>query len=129
MNGAVSGAPRALLRLEAFAVFVGALLVFHSTGQSWWLAVVLFFAPDLSMTGYLLGPNWGARIYNFAHWAALPIACCAIGWFANSPLVLAVGCVWISHIGFDRALGFGLKYPTAFGASHLGIIGDRSGSR
>ncbi len=32
-------------------------------------------------------------------------------------------CVWISHIGFDRALGFGLKYAAGFGHTHLGLIG------
>jgi hypothetical protein len=29
----------------------------------------------------------------------------------------------MAHIGFDRALGFGLKYASGFGDSHLGRIG------
>ena len=33
--------------------------------------------------------------------------------------------VWISHIGLDRALGFGLKYPTGFSDQHLARAGDR----
>jgi hypothetical protein len=28
-----------------------------------------------------------------------------------------------AHIGFDRALGFGLKLPTSFRDTHLGRIG------
>ena len=28
-------------------------------------------------------------------------------------------------IGIDRALGYGLKFPTAFGDTHLGRIGRR----
>jgi hypothetical protein len=31
--------------------------------------------------------------------------------------------VWAAHIGFDRGLGYGLKYPSAFGDTHLGRIG------
>jgi hypothetical protein len=27
--------------------------------------------------------------------------------------------IWIAHIGMDRMLGFGLKYPTRFNATHL----------
>jgi hypothetical protein len=27
--------------------------------------------------------------------------------------------IWVAHIGFDRLLGYGLKYPVAFGATHL----------
>jgi hypothetical protein len=28
-----------------------------------------------------------------------------------------------AHIGIDRALGYGLKYSTGFGFTHLGRIG------
>ena len=28
---------------------------------------------------------------------------------------MSVALVWFSHIGFDRMVGFGLKYPTEFG--------------
>jgi hypothetical protein len=27
--------------------------------------------------------------------------------------------IWTSHIGFDRLLGYGLKYPTRFNDTHL----------
>ena len=36
---------------------------------------------------------------------------------------LAPALIWAAHIGFDRALGYGLKYPTAFSDTHLGRIG------
>jgi hypothetical protein len=38
-------------------------------------------------------------------------------------LELSLTLVWIAHIGFDRALAYGLKYPSAFGETHLGQIG------
>ena len=31
---------------------------------------------------------------------------------------------WL-HVGLDRALGYGLKYPSGFGDTHLGAIGRR----
>jgi hypothetical protein len=36
-------------------------------------------------------------------------------------LFLAVGTIWIVHIGADRALGYGLKYATGFGDTHLSV--------
>ena len=35
----------------------------------------------------------------------------------------AAALIWIAHIGLDRALGYGLKYATGFGDTHLGHIG------
>ena len=34
-----------------------------------------------------------------------------------------------AHLGFDRLLGYGLEYPTAFGDTRLGAIGRRRASR
>jgi hypothetical protein len=31
--------------------------------------------------------------------------------------------IWLAHIGFDRALGYGLKYVAGFASTHLGRIG------
>jgi hypothetical protein len=36
---------------------------------------------------------------------------------------LGVPLVWSAHIGFDRLLGYGLKYPSSFGDTHLGRTG------
>jgi len=35
----------------------------------------------------------------------------------------AISIIWIAHIGFDRSLGYGLKYADGFGYTHLGLIG------
>ena len=32
---------------------------------------------------------------------------------------LSIGLIWIAHIGLDRMLGFGVKYPTGFKDTHL----------
>jgi hypothetical protein len=30
-----------------------------------------------------------------------------------------LGLIWLAHIGIDRALGYGLRYPDAFNENHL----------
>ena len=42
------------------------------------------------------------------------------------PTGLSIALIWAAHIGIDRALGFGLKYPDAFSSTHLGGIGGRA---
>jgi hypothetical protein len=56
----------------------------------------------------------------------LPIALMTVGFVTASPLVLSVAMIWLAHIGFDRALGYGLKYANGFGFTHLGRIGKQS---
>lgn len=80
---------------------------------------MLALAPDLSMLGYLAGPRPGSRVYNAAHTYVGPIALGAVGVVAAAPLATSVALVWAGHIGADRAIGYGLKYPTAFGDTHL----------
>ena len=42
-----------------------------------------------------------------------------------APLAVAAALILAGHIGFDRMLGYGLKYPDAFGHTHLGKLGKR----
>jgi hypothetical protein len=123
MTGAVSGGVRILLRLEGLTLFAGMTLVFWLWGGPWWLYAVLFLAPDLSFLAYLGGPKVGAWVYNAAHTSIIPMAMLTIGFGFAPPLVLSLALIWLSHIGIDRALGYGLKYDAGFGFTHLGRIG------
>jgi hypothetical protein len=89
----------------------------------WWLYAVLFFAPDLSFAGYLAGPKIGAWVYNAMHSTIVPMAMLTVGLGYAPPFVLSLASIWLAHIGFDRALGYGLKYGSGFGFTHLGRIG------
>ncbi len=40
----------------------------------------------------------------------------------SSQIVLAIGIILSSHIGMDRMIGYGLKYPTNFKDTHLNRI-------
>jgi hypothetical protein len=122
-SGTVTGSVRTLLRLEALALLIGALALYAHLGASWRMFAILFLAPDLSMLGYVAGPRIGAIAYNSAHATLAPIAVTLFGYLGNVPLAEAVGLIWLAHVGIDRALGFGLKYASAFGDTHLGRIG------
>lgn len=39
-----------------------------------------------------------------------------------SQIARAVALIWLLHIGFDRAIGYGLKYPSSFKETHLGRV-------
>ncbi len=113
---------RCILRLEGLAAFAAGITAFALLGGNWWLFATLFLLPDLGMLGYLRGPKAGAFTYNLAHIHAGPALLAAVAW-AAAPALLPVAAVWFAHIGFDRALGYGLKLQT-FGRTHLGRNGQ-----
>ncbi len=122
-GGNVGPGIRTLLRLEGAVVAVGMAVLAWHLGPAWWLAVLVLAAPDMAMIAYLRGPRAGALAYNGAHTYLGPAILFALWYFAGSPLAGQIAALWALHIGADRALGYGLKYPTAFGDTHLGRIG------
>ncbi len=122
---AVTGSVRMWLRLEGLAVLVAAVFFYRQMGARWVLFAVLFLAPDLSMLGYLAGSRIGAVAYNVAHSYVLPVLLLIAGALSRRCMLAPYALIWIAHIGFDRILGYGLKYPWAFGETHLGRIGKQ----
>lgn len=111
--------PRALLHLEGVAVGAAAIALYFHADYPWWLLVALVLAPDLSAVGYLAGPSVGAAAYDAAHTYVLPVALTAAGVIFDGETVVQVGLIWLTHIGVDRAVGYGLKYPSGFKDTHL----------
>ncbi|HEY9126179.1 MAG TPA: DUF4260 domain-containing protein, partial [Acidobacteriaceae bacterium] len=93
--------------------------LYARSGASWWLFFALWLAPDLSMLGYLAGPRLGSYCYNAVHTYTGPISLAAIALLLNHPALLPFAYIWLNHIGVDRLLGYGLKYPYSFGQTHL----------
>jgi Domain of unknown function (DUF4260) len=122
-SGEVLGGLRTLLRLEGLTLFLGMTLLYAVWGGAWWIYLILFLVPDLSFAAYLAGPKVGAIIYNAAHSYMAPMTLMVTGLGIESPLTLSIAMIWLAHIGFDRALGYGLKYAKGFGYTHLGRIG------
>ena len=113
----------ALLRLENAALAALAIGLYWHGGASWLLFALLFLAPDITFVAYLRGPKFGAIVYNAAHSWVGPVLTGAAGWLFDQPLVVSVALIWAAHIGFDRALGYGLKHQSGFSDTHLGRIG------
>ncbi|WP_316192576.1 MULTISPECIES: DUF4260 domain-containing protein [unclassified Bradyrhizobium] len=128
---APTGSILVLLRLENLALAISAVLAFRALGGGWGLFAVLFLLPDLSMLCYLAGSSMGARCYNLVHTYVAPallaavvtVLASALGRMTDHTLWLEVALIWCAHIGVDRALGFGLKYPSSFSDTHLGRLG------
>jgi hypothetical protein len=111
--------PGVLLRVEGALVAAGAVAAYIHLHGPWWLFLLLAFAPDLSMLGYLAGVRVGAVTYNVVHAYLLPGALLAAGLIFDARGAALVALIWLAHIGVDRLLTFGLKYPTAFQDTHL----------
>jgi hypothetical protein len=111
--------PRVLLHGEGLAVAGAAIALYLHADYPWWLLVALALAPDLTMVGYLAGPTIGATAYDAAHTYLLPVALAAIGLIVNAEIAVQLGLIWLTHIGVDRAVGYGLKYATGFKDTHL----------
>lgn len=123
-SGFVTGQPRTWLRAEGLLALAAATALYALSSGSWLLFAALLLAPDLSLLAYLAGPKAGAMVYNVVHSYAAPLALTLVLLLANEPTTLPL--IWFAHIGMDRALGYGLKYPSAFQHTHLGAIGKRS---
>jgi len=123
MSGETTGAVRSVLRLEGLCVLIAASLFYHKLGFGWGTFALFFLTPDISFLGYLAGLRVGTVTYNAAHSYIGAIACLVTGFLLLAPALSCAGIIWSAHIGFDRALGYGLKYSAGFGFTHLGIIG------
>jgi hypothetical protein len=111
--------PKILLHLEGAAILILCVFFYHQLHASWLLFAILFLAPDLFMLGYLANVRIGSAAYNFAHTYITPAILLATAYFAGRPQLFPLALISTAHIGFDRLLGFGLKYPTNFKDTHL----------
>ncbi|MCI3919664.1 DUF4260 domain-containing protein [Paenibacillus sp. TRM 82003] len=107
------------LHIEALLVLIFSIGYYGVNELNWWLFAVLFFVPDVSMVGYLFNNKIGAYLYNLFHTYTIPLLLILVGMLTRQDLILAIGLVWMAHVGMDRALGYGLKYPTAFKDTHM----------
>jgi hypothetical protein len=112
-----------ILRAEQLAILALGIGLWLVNGGPAWLLIPAWLLVDLSMVGYLGGPRLGSITYNAAHNLVLPVVLLGLGWWTGTPWLLLAGAVFVTHVGLDRALGYGLKLPTDFRDTHLGRIG------
>jgi hypothetical protein len=115
---------KTLLRFEELVMTAAAIyfLQLHNLGLPFWVWVLLFFSPDVSMLGYFFGDKWGAISYNLFHHKGVALLIAFMGYFMGKEIILATGILLFAHSSFDRVLGFGLKYFSGFKDTHLGNL-------
>ena len=128
----VTGIIRLMLRAEGLALFLASLFAFQMLGGNWWMFAALILVPDLSFIGYAFGPKIGSIAYNALHSTIGPLFLACLGWWLDQDSTMIhilrdiggfTALIWLAHIGFDRTVGYGLKYASAFKDTHLGAIG------
>ena len=112
-----------ILRAEQVAIAVTGIVVWMANGGPPLLLIPAWLLIDVSMIGYLGGPRLGSITYNAAHNLVLALGLLGLGWWTDTGWLVLAGAVFLTHIGVDRALGYGLKLPTDFRDTHLGRIG------
>ena len=112
--------PKILLRTEGAFELALSVIFYQATYANWLLFILLLLVPDLAMLGYLRGVRLGTVCYNSVHTFVGPFMIIACAYLTRSLWLLPYALIWTAHIGLDRMLGFGLKYPTRFGDTHLG---------
>ena len=121
----VSGKPKLWLRIEGLVLLTATIALFVGQHQKWWLYPLLLLVPDIFMIGYLKDKKTGAFLYNLGHSYLLPTVLICAGWNRDHPLTIAIGVIWLGHIGMDRLMGYGLKYDSDFKHTHLGDLNKR----
>jgi hypothetical protein len=112
-----------ILRAEQVAIFATGVVLWIANGGPPLLLIPAWLLVDLSMVGYLAGPRLGSTTYNAAHNLVLPLALLGLGWWTDTGWMVLASGIFLTHIGLDRTLGYGLKLPTDFRDTHLGRIG------
>jgi hypothetical protein len=113
-----------IIQLEEFAILGLSIYALYFLKADWWVYLLLFIGPDISMLGYLAGDKAGAISYNLFHHKAVAIVLFLIGFISQTYLLEITGLILFGHSSMDRMLGYGLKYFTGFKFTHLSKIGD-----
>ena len=114
-----------LLKVEELLQFIGVLYYLFSKEVAWYVYLLLFLGPDISMIAYALGNKAGAWAYNLAHHKGVAVFVIMVGWVAIEPWVVLTGMVLFGHSSMDRMFGYGLKHEKGFSFTHLGEIGRK----
>jgi hypothetical protein len=87
------------------------------------VGVFLFLlTPDIPMLLFLVNPRLGSIVYNLVHTLIFPLTLAIFSGSNGNNLGLQIALIWLAHIGMDRAVGYGFKYPGYFKQTHFSRI-------
>lgn len=111
--------PSIFLHADGAVMLVSSLLVYFYLKGSWIVFILFLLVPDISLAGYLRNVKTGSIMYNLFHSYLGAAVLSLIGLFGNSLVLVQLGFIWFAHIGMDRMLGLGFKYPTTLKDTHF----------
>src|SRR5699024_3351406 len=111
-----------LLHIEGLVVLALSTYFYFYLQFSWIVFIILLLAPDLSAIGYLKNNKVGSILYNLFHTYSIPAAIMISGLFIHNRIAIMISLIWAAHIGMDRMIGYGLKYPSRFHDTHFDRI-------
>lgn len=112
-----------IIQAEEVAMLGITIYVLSLLKADWWVYLLLFCGPDISMLGYAAGNKTGAISYNLFHHKGIAIVVFFIGLILQNHWFEFAGLILFGHSCMDRMLGYGLKHFTDFQFTHLGQIG------
>ena len=123
-----------ILRAEGFCYLALSAVLYGMLGFHWWQFAAWFLLPDIAVLAYVFSKHseynhFAAHCYNFTHSSIGASLIGLIGLLTlttntwdGARLCIQISLIWFAHIGFDRALGYGLKYGLGFRVTHLGVL-------
>ena len=112
-----------VIKLEELALLLLSMYALYTMHAQWWIFLLLFIGPDISMLGYTAGNTVGATTYNLFHHKGVAVVFFIVGWVLENWGLQVTGIVLFGHSSMDRMFGYGLKYFEGFKFTHLGQIG------
>ncbi len=122
-GGFAAGGVQWTLRFEGLVVFALAVAAYWQLGGALWVFLVLFLWPDLAFLAFLIDSRLGVLVYDGVHSTIGPLLLGAGAYVAGRHAPLLFALIWLAHIGIDRFLGYGLRYPRVPAVTHLGPKG------
>ncbi|WP_413376015.1 DUF4260 domain-containing protein [Alkalihalobacillus sp. 1P02AB] len=110
---------QSLIRIEYAVAFLLCLFLYVHLDYSFFLFAILLLLPDVTMIGYFINNQVGARLYNVGHSFIIPITLTVFSLSMGVSSLLMIALIWFAHICMDRALGFGLKSNHHFKETHI----------
>lgn len=110
---------RPALVAAAFALLGAAVTLAVATGAPWWLVAAGLIGPDLAFLAAVgdrptapgLMPRRAVRPYNIVHHPAGPLALLTLAAATAGGAAAVLAVTWLSHIVWDRAVGYTLRAP------------------
>jgi hypothetical protein len=76
---------------------------------AWWIYIMLFFIPDISLIGFSMNTKPGLMVYSIVHHKALAVLLWMCGIYFGIEYVTLAGLILFGHTSFDRFVGLSLN--------------------